>query len=290
MDRRDFVRLTAGAIGGVAAASSLSRSALAQEGPVWRKAVVSGMLSGDLDWAGRFAVAKACGFDGVEMPLIEDLEECSRVAEAAAAEGIELHSVIYGGWHAPLSSGDEATVAEGQRTLEAAIREARVIGATTVLLVPAVVGEDTRYAVAYDRSQENLRPLIPIAEELGINISIENVWNNFLLSPIEMARYVDEMSSERVRAYFDCGNIVKFGWPEDWILTLGERIDKIHLKDYSRADGWKDLREGDVNWPRVTGALREIGYEGYFTCELAGGDEAYLKDVAARVDLILAGE
>jgi len=104
-----------------------------------------------------------------------------------------------------------------------------------------------------------------------------------------MARYVDEMGSERVRAYFDCGNIVKFGWPEDWILTLGERIDKIHLKDYSRADGWKDLREGDVNWPRVTGALREIGYEGYFTCELAGGDEAYLKDVAARVDLILAG-
>ena len=138
------------------------------------------------------------------MPLIEDLEECSRVAEAAAAEGIELHSVIYGGWHAPLSSGDEATVAEGQRTREAAIREAKVIGATTVLLVPAVVGEDTRYAVAYDRSQENLRPLIPIAEELGINISIENVWNNFLLSPIEMARYVDEMGSERVRAYFDC--------------------------------------------------------------------------------------
>ncbi len=290
MDRRDFVRLTAGAIGGVAAASSLSRGALAQEGPVWRKAVVSGMLSGDLDWAGRFALAKACGFDGVEMPLIEDLEECARLAEAAAGEGIDLHSVIYGGWHAPLSSADEATVAEGQRTLEAAIREAKVIGASTVLLVPAVVGEDTRYAVAYDRSQENLRPLVPVAEELGINISIENVWNNFLLSPIEMARYVDEMGSERVRAYFDCGNIVKFGWPEDWILTLGERIDKIHLKDYSRADGWKNLREGDVNWPRVTGALKEIGYEGYFTCELGGGDETYLKDVAARVDLILAGE
>jgi hexulose-6-phosphate isomerase len=272
------------------AAAGMARRARAQEGPNWKKAVVAGMLPGGLEWSERFALARECGYHGIEMPPMDDHDLSAELAGQAEEAGVELHSVIYGGWGAPLSSADAETIEKGQRSLEQALHQATVIGASTVLLVPAVVNENTRYAHAYDRSQENLKPLIPVAEELGVTIAIENVWNNFLLSPIEMARYVDEMDSPRVKAYFDCGNIVKYGWPEDWILTLGERIDKVHLKDYSRADGWKMLREGDVNWPRVTDALKEIGYEGYFTCELGGGDEEYLKDVSQRVDLILAGE
>jgi L-ribulose-5-phosphate 3-epimerase len=162
-----------------------------------------------------------------------------------------------------------------------------------VLLVPAVVNAETAYRDALERSQKNVRRLLPLAQELNVIIGIENVWNKFLLSPVEFAAYVDGFKSPFVRAYFDVGNILLYGFPQDWIRTLGKRIVKLHLKDFSfrkNVAAFVALREGDVNWPAVYKSLAEIGYSGTATCELASGDEAYLREVSRRVDLILSGE
>jgi hexulose-6-phosphate isomerase len=174
--------------------------------------------------------------------------------------------------------------------MKVSLQNAKDFGATAVLLVPAVVSPDIMYRDAYARSQKQIRELIPQAQELGVIIAVENVWNKFLLSPLEFARYVDEFESPFVRAYFDVGNVVLFGFPQDWIRTLGPRIAKIHLKDFkSDTKQFVPLREGSVNWPEVRKALAEIGYDGWLTTELDGGDEKYLRDVSARVDKIIAG-
>jgi len=125
-----------------------------------------------------------------------------------------------------------------------------------------------------------------MAEQLGIVIAVENVWNKFLLSPLEFARYVDEFDSPWLRAYFDIGNVILFGYSQDW---LDKRIVKIHLKDFKRKGyQWTNLLEGDVNWKQVRLALEEIGYDGFLTPELSGGDKAYLTDLSERIDRILA--
>jgi hexulose-6-phosphate isomerase len=142
--------------------------------------------------------------------------------------------------------------------------------------------------------------LLPLATELKVVIAVEEVWNKFLLSPLEFARYVDEFESPWVRAYFDVGNVVFYAFPQDWIRTLGSRTVKVHLKDFKldRENGrftWTNLGEGDIDWPEVRKAFAEVKYSGYVTTELSGppkgGSHAeYLKDVATRVDRILAGE
>ncbi|HET7217376.1 MAG TPA: sugar phosphate isomerase/epimerase family protein, partial [Vicinamibacterales bacterium] len=161
---------------------------------------------------------------------------------------------------------------------------------------PAVVDGSTSYRDAWTRSQRVIRErLVPMAADLKVKIAVEEVWNKFLLSPLEFARYIDELDSPWLRAYFDVGNVVIYAYPQDWIRTLGSRIVKIHLKDFrfDRQNGrfaWTPLGEGDVDWPEVRRALGEVGYAGYVTTELPAGDAAYLKDVATRVDRILAGQ
>jgi len=154
-----------------------------------------------------------------------------------------------------------------------------------------VVGEKTMYRDAYTRSQTQIRKLLPLAEELKIIIAIENVWNKFLLSPLEFARYVDEFNSPYLQAYFDIGNIVLYGYPQDWIRTLGKRIKKLHIKGF---DGpkmkWTKIREGSIKWPEVRKALDEIGYNGYMTAEVEGGDKDYLKSLVNDMELIIAGQ
>jgi hexulose-6-phosphate isomerase len=176
--------------------------------------------------------------------------------------------------------------------METSLRNAAFWGADTVLLVPAVVNAETGYRDALDRSRQNISRLLPLAQELKVTIGIENVWNKFLLSPVEFADYIDGFQSPWVRAYFDIGNILLYGFPQDWIRTLGKRIVKLHLKDFRFRDNvaaWTNLREGDVDWPAVYQALAETGFSGTATCELSAGDEAYLREVSRRVDLILSG-
>jgi hexulose-6-phosphate isomerase len=183
--------------------------------------------------------------------------------------------------------------------METSLRNAAAWGADTVLLVPAVVNENVRYSDAYARSVVQIKKLIPLAEKLKVKICVENVWNKFLLSPMEFAQYVDQFKSPYVAAYFDVGNILLYGYPQDWIRTLGKRIAKVHLKDFKnqnnalirkRVPEFVDLREGDLDWKEVHKALGEIGYSSYATVELPGGDAKYLGEVSRRVDLILNGE
>jgi hexulose-6-phosphate isomerase len=159
-----------------------------------------------------------------------------------------------------------------------------------------VVNPKTGYRDAWVRSQKVIRErMLPLAQELKIVIGIEEVWNKFLLSPIEFAEYVDSFKSPWIRAYLDVGNMLLYGYPQDWIRTVGKRIVKVHVKDF-KWDGkaerfyWKNLGEGDVDWPEVRKALGEVGYQGYLTVEIDAGDAAYLKDVAARMDRIIAGQ
>lgn len=255
-----------------------------------KKSVMFSMLPGDLSLEQRFRLAKAVGFEGVEVAPVGEEKEASALRAAAEKAGIPIHSIIYGGWEAPLSSPDPAVITRGLESTKHALQCAKWMGADNILLVPAVVTPQVRYQDAYHRSQKHIRLLLPTAEKLGVMILVEEVWNKFLLSPLEFAHYIDEFRHPLLQAYFDVGNVLIWAYPEDWIRTLGKRIKKVHLKDFKR-DTYQfvNLREGDVNWPEVRRAFAEVGFTSFMNTELGGGDEAYLRDVSARVDKILAG-
>ncbi len=262
-----------------------------------RKGIYAAMLPGDLSWAERFKLAREVGFEEVECATAKDDAEAEQVKAASEAAGLRVHSVMnsaHGKY--PLSSADPAMVAAGMTGLETSLRNARFWGADTVLLVPGFVNAQTGYRDCWVRSQREIRRILPLAAELKVIIAIENVGNRFLLSPLEFAQYVDEFNSPWLRAYFDVGNVVRIGFPQDWIRTLSKRIVKLHLKDpvASQARGMPPaprapLLEGDVDWREVHTALTEIGYRGSATVELPAGDAEYLRDVSRRVDKILAG-
>jgi len=258
-----------------------------------KKAVEFEMLPKSGSYADRFQMARDAGFEQVECPTMPDEHEAEEVKKASEKTGLRIHSVMnMAHWKYPLSSSDPAVVAESVKGMETSLRNAHFWGAETVLLVPAVVNAETRYRDAWTRSQYEIRKLIPMAQQLNVIIGIEEVWNKFLLSPLEFARYIDEFNSPWIRAYFDVGNVVIFGYPQDWIRTLGKRIIKLHIKDFKFENDvakWTPLREGAINWPEVYKALHEVGYTGTATVELEGGDAAYLREVNRRFDLILSG-
>jgi L-ribulose-5-phosphate 3-epimerase len=248
-----------------------------------------------MSYADRFALARDIGFEGIEMQTIAKPEEAAEIGEAGKKTGLRIHSVMnMDHWRLPLSSSDAQVVSGSVKGMETSLKNAQLWGADAVLLVPAVVNATTSYKDAYTRSQAVIRErLLPMARDMKVVIAVEEVWNKFLLSPIEFARYVDEFESPWVKAYFDVGNIVFYGFPQDWIRTLGPRIVKMHLKDFKldrRAFNFTNLGEGDIDWPEVRRALDDIKYSGFVTTELSGGDAAYLKDISARVDKVLAGE
>jgi L-ribulose-5-phosphate 3-epimerase len=285
MDRRTFFSMTL-------AAATASRVSAAARLPI-KKAVYESMLPSKLSYPDRFKMARDAGFEQVECATQPDQRKAEEIKKAAETAGLRIHSVMnQAHWDYPLSSADPAVVAKSIEGMEASLRNAHFWGADTVLLVPAVVNANTGYKDAWVRSQQQIRKLIPMAAKFKVVIALEEVWNKFLVSPLEFARYIDEFESPWVKAYFDVGNILFYGYPQDWIRTLGKRIVKLHLKDFRFRDGrteWLNLRDGDVDWRAVHAALEEIGFSGTATCELDGGDAAYLKDVSHRVDLILAG-
>jgi len=288
VNRREFLRTStvAAAVGPL-----ISRSAAAAGAGEIKKAVLIGMLPKQLSYLERFTLAKRVGFEGLETQTVTEPGIVQEIKEAAAQAGLKIHSVMnMDHWKYPLSSADPKVVDQSVKGMGTSLRNAKDWGADVVLLVPAVVNPETSYKDAYTRSQKRVRDMIPLAKELGVVIGIEEVWNKFLLSPIEFARYIDELDSPWVKAYFDVGNVVLFGYPEDWIRTLGKRIVKLHLKDFkSETKQFVPLREGSVNWVQVRKAIDEVGFKGFATVELEGGDEAYLREVSARVDKIIAG-
>jgi L-ribulose-5-phosphate 3-epimerase len=195
-------------------------------------------------------------------------------------------------WKYPLSSSDAAVVAKSMEGMRTSLHNAKLWGSDAVLLVPAVVNAQTSYRDAWTRSQTEIRKLIPLAAELKVVIALEEVWNKFLLSPLEMAKYVSEFESSWIKAWFDVGNVVLYGYPQDWIRTLGKSIYKVHLKDFKRKEdgyAWVNLGDGDVDWAAVRQAFTEVGYSGSVIAELDGGDEAYLRDVSKRIDRLVVG-
>lgn len=289
MERREFIRMSA--IGAVGAASALNPINGRFAGPL-KKAVLISMLPKSMTYLDRFKLAVNCGFEGVEAQTITDPKEADEIKEASIKAKIPIHSVMnMGHWEWPLSSANPEDIKKSMERMEISLRNAKLWGADTVLLVPGVVRPDTTIPQAWERSQPQIRKLIPLAEELKVVIGIEPVWNKFLLTPYDTAKYVDEFKSPWVRAYFDVGNVVMYGYPQEWIRALGGRIAKFHLKDFKfETRQFVALREGSIDWKDVRKAIGEIGFSGFLTVELNGGDEAYLKEVSRRVDLIFAGE
>jgi L-ribulose-5-phosphate 3-epimerase len=292
IDRRTFLGTAAAAT----VATAMGSWPAAGAGGL-KKAVYVSMLPKELGYPERFKLALDVGFEGIEIGTITDAAVAAEIAEASKKTGLKIHSVMNADhWRYPLSSADPEVVTKSVAGMEASLRNAKLWGADAVLLVPAVVNAEISYKDAWTRSQKVIKErILPLAQELKVVIGMEEVWNKFLLSPLEMARYVDEFTSPWVKAYLDVGNMLFYGFPQDWIRTLGKRIVRVHVKDFQLDRGkgqfsWKNLGEGDVDWPEVRKALGEVGYEGWITTEISGGDAAYLKDVVARLDRIFAGQ
>lgn len=295
MNRRDFAR---SAVVGAAATAISQREMLAsslipnvQENQL-KKGVLITMLPKQMSYLDRFKLAVDVGFEGIEAQTITDPKEADEIKEASMKAKIPIHSVMnMGHWEWPFSSPNPEDVKKGMERMETSLRNARLWGADNVLLVPAVVRPDTTIPQAWQRSQPHIKKLIPLAKELGVMIGIEPVWNKFLLTPYDTAKYIDEFKSPWVKAYFDVGNVVMYGYPQEWIRALNKRIVRFHLKDFdTRTRQFVALREGSIDWKEVRKAIGDIGYSGWLTVELSGGDEAYLREVSKRVDKIFAGE
>lgn len=258
-----------------------------------KKGLVWDMLPSSLSYAERMKLAREVGFEVVQAPTTPDKHEAEELKKAAEAANIRIDSVMnMAHWEYPLSSGDAAVVGKSMEGMRTSLRNAKLWGADAVLLVPAVVNAQTSYEEAWERSQKQIRKLIPLAAELKVAIAIEEVWNKFLLSPLEMQKYIAEFESPWIRAWFDVGNVVFYGYPQDWIRTLGKSIYKVHVKDFKRKqDGyaWVNLGEGDVDWAAVRQSFADVGYAGSAIAELDGGDEAYLRDVSKRMDRLVVG-
>ena len=284
--RRDFLKSSL-------AVAGFSGFVFRKTPPAIKKGLVFDMVPGKLNYADRFKLVRDTGFEVVQALTEPDQRKAEDMKQAADAANIRIDSVMnVDHWQYPLSSSDPAVVEKSLSGMRTSLRNAKLWGSDAVLLVPAVVNPQTSYRDAWTRSQTQIRALIPLAEELRVVIAIEEVWNRFLLSPLEMAQYIGELHSPWVQAWFDVGNVVLYGYPQDWIRTLGKRIVKVHLKDFKRTESgyaWVNLGDGDVDWPAVRQAFADIGYAGSAIAELEQGDETYLRDVSRRIDRLLLG-
>lgn len=306
MKRREFIKYSALAAGTFSLApscmlsgrkSSKAASAAILKEPVpMRKSIMWGTVGlTDVSFADACRTVKAAGFDGIEPMSHMDRSE---VIEGMAAAGLSASSVCNAKhWSLLLSSPDPKVRSEGIKAQIEAMEDAKAYGADAVLLVPGRVDADTSYQDCWTRSTECIRELVPVAEEMQVDICLENVWNNFILSPMEAKMYLEQFESGRVGWYFDCGNILNYGWPEHWIPILGSHIKRVHIKEFDKtlADSqgrWNgfsaELGEGEVNWPAVMEQLRKYYSGGWLTTEQGSpSDEAELRDLAARLDRIM---
>jgi hexulose-6-phosphate isomerase len=302
MHRRSFLeRLGAGAAalsglgltGWGRSASAPSAAAPRRRPARVRPAVKFHMLESEAPVRERFRAIRDAGFAGVEFRSPND-HDTDALVEARDATGLEVIGVVAGWKH--FGSTDPATLKQSHAELGTALQDAADYGASLVLLVPETVDAEMPYDQAYDRSIREIKKALPRAEALGVRIGIENVWNNFLLSPREFAAYVDAFESEWVGAYFDIGNVAKHGWPEQWIRILGDRILRLDVKGFSAdlmnergpAAGFEaDIGQGTIDWAAVRAALGDIGYDGWAVAEESGGDAARLQAVAEQMTRVL---
>ena len=300
--RREFFQRSAAALALAAVAPfgffTLSAQAAAPAGPT--RKLKKGIMWGTVGVPGsvleKMKSIKEAGFEGVEMNSHMDQEEVLRARDET---GLVIPSVCGARhWQKPLSDPDPNVRAEGLEALQQTLRDAKRYGASSVLLVPGIVTKQVSYDEAWDRSRAEIRKALPLAAELGVKIAVENVGNQFLLSPLEAARYVDEFESPYVGWHFDVGNnFSNGGWPEQWIRILGRRIQKLHIKEFVRRrkdeavprPGPARLLEGDNDWPAIMKALDDVRYTGWAITEQPGGDTREgLADLAQRLGRIVA--
>jgi L-ribulose-5-phosphate 3-epimerase len=240
-------------------------------------------LPGGWDVKTCLRAAKESGFDAIEFnmelegaltPQTSDAE-ARTIRQMAEEIGIALSALSTGvHWGTPFTHPEASVRERAMELCRQQLRLAAALGVDAILVVPGVVTPDVPYDVAYSRAQQALRQLAPEAERLRVTIAVENVWNRFLLSPLEMARFIDEIGSEWVGVYFDAGNVLAFGYPQQWIRILGQRIRRVHVKDFrtdiGNLQGFTNPLQGDVPWLEVRAALEAIGYTGYITAEVSG--------------------
>lgn len=271
---------------------------------MWKKGINQWVFPPDTPVERAMELARDAGFSAFEVcfgpdgPLPLDMSEGEAAALRRHAEGLglALSSVASGmGWQFPLSSPDPGIRGRGLESNRRMLQLASWLGADTLLVVPGLVTPETRYDEALETALESVRLLAETAARLNVNIGIENVWNKFLLSPVEMRDFIDLCESPRVGAYVDTGNMMPYGYPEQYLRILGRRVLKVHAKDFrvsaGNMDGFVMLLEGDVDWPAVAEALRDIGYDGPLTAEFGPyrhGGGAQLRQISAALDAVAA--
>jgi hexulose-6-phosphate isomerase len=284
IDRRWFLKSTGLALAGAAAPALLGRPSAAMAGEFAgriKKAAGFAMVQGDLSVEDKLRLLKDAGFDGVEVATqgrqgAPSLQETARASEKA---GLPVHGVVH-------SSNTD---------LKSAIDEAAAYGAASVLHVVRS-NRDGSYMDNYRETQEIIRRAIPYAEQKKVYILIENVWATFLIDPLTMARYIDELDSPYVKAYLDIGNVMRWGWPHHWIEVLGKRVVKVHVKEYNLDVAMKEgmgkgfdfpIGGGSIDWAKVRQELKKIDYRGWATAEVRGGDRQRLAEIAQQMDRVL---
>ncbi len=285
INRRGFLQKSGLFLASTAVPALLGRPSLANaqefRGRI-RKAVGFMMIKEDLSVEDKLRLAKDVGFEGVETPthlLDKKTPEPRVLARASEKVGVRVHGVVNSSHH----------------DLTGAIDEASVYGATSVLYCvrPEPKGS---FMENYRRTQATIRRAIPYAEKKRIHILIENIWNTFLIEPLTMARYIDELDSPYVKAYFDVGNVVRWGFPQHWIEVLAERTVKIHIKEYNLKVAMNEgmgkgfavpIGQGSIDWKRVREEFKKIGYRGWATAEVSGGDRRRLAEISQQMDRVL---
>jgi L-ribulose-5-phosphate 3-epimerase len=291
LSRREFLTLTSAALaaGALHPAATNAADAASKKRPI-KKAIMYATISYKGSVMEKFKAVKAAGFEGVEPMSHMNQDEVLKALEAtglkAASTCCETH------WGKPLSHPDERVRSEGLEGLLQALKDAKHYGATSVLLVPGVVNDKVSYDDCFQRSVAQIRKAIPLSEELGVKIAVENVWNNFITKPEQAKAFLDEIDSPQVGWHFDIGNCIRYGPAEAWIPVLGKRILKLHIKEYGQFKKFSvRFFEGDNHWPAIMKALDEIGYKGWGISEQPGEqskDAAALKDLSERMDRVFA--
>lgn len=302
--RRDFLKKSLQATAGLGLLTQIpswcsSLKADHHQGSPIYTSIKMGMFNEDLPLLEKFRILQNLGYDGIELNSPGGVDK-KEALEASRALGFPIHGAVDSiHWGTRLSDPDPEIRQKGLQGLIKAIEDVHFVGGDAVLLVPGAARDPEKesHGHVWTRSIAEIRKALPLASKHGVRILIENVWNNFLYDPKGdnrqsaslLAAYLDEIASPWVGSYFDIGNHQRFGKPAEWIRLLGSRIVKLDVKDWGVSNGFCKIGDGDVDWPDVREALAEIGYTGWATAEVAGGDRERMRDIKQRMDTHLLG-